>query len=190
MLLNSRLPCMPGWLYFQNNFLQFHTIWHEIEHPIRKTFYRRVSCCFPRNALWIFHHVCSWCNDVSVLCCALHAAGLLSKTCWSWQRQLPIILWHKLKGSPLPTPADCSGRLWHSHTAADGFGHDSSTCCDGFRALNATACVSRSLRYFIQGRMNVVEQVGVEYRVGWASNMWACPHTLGTKAPQPLLSDA
>lgn len=61
---------------------------------------------------------------------------------------------------------------------ADGCGHGSSTCCDGVRALNATACVSRSLRYFLQRWMNVInEQVDVEYRVMWISHTWACPHT-------------
>lgn len=34
----------------------------------------------------------------------------------------------------------------------DGYGHGSSSCCDGVRAVNAIACVSRSLRCFLQGR--------------------------------------
>lgn len=175
MLLNSRLPCMPEWMYFQNYFFQVLTLWHEMEHPIRKTFCRRASHCFPRNALWIFHHLCARCNDVSVLCWALHAAGLLSKNCWStWQRKLHISLWDKVKGSPLLSSSHLTAQVgW-----ADGCGHGSSTCCDGVTALNATPCVSGSLRYCLQGRMNVIEQVDVEYRVLWASSSWACLHTV------------
>lgn len=65
---------------------------------------------------------------------------------------------------------------------ADGCRWGSSTCSDAVRALNAAACVSRSLRYFLQGRMNVIEQVDVEYRVMWACNAWTCPHTVGAQS--------
>lgn len=86
--------------------------------------------------------------------------------------------WRALLSSP--TPPDCSGDIFTF--PAGGWGHGSSTCCDGVRAPNGTACVSRPLRYFLQGRMNVIEQVDVEDRGMWASHTWACPHTVGAQS--------
>lgn len=65
----------------------------------------------------------------------------------------------------LSSPLLSSSHLTAQVGWADGCGHGSSTCCDGVRVLNATPCVSGSLRYCLQGRMNVIEQVDVEYRV-------------------------
>lgn len=150
--LDSSLPHMPAWMYFQNYFLQVHTLRHEMEHLHEQQCYRRASHCFPGNTLGIFHHVCAWSGNA--LCV------VLSRPC----HRITWVSLSRIHGTGNFTPV--FGTNWRAllpHSTAqvgrdifklpaDSYGHGSSSCCDDVRAVNAIASVSRSLRCFPQGR--------------------------------------
>lgn len=122
--------------------------------PQTAVFYRRASHCFPGNAPAIFHHVCAQHSSA-------HCVG--AGPCVPQDRSVSL---GGIRGTgnctpvfgtnwrALPSPSHPTAQVGCdiSELPADGYGHGSSSCCDGVRAVNAIACVSRSLRCFLQGR--------------------------------------
>ena len=76
--LDSSLPHMPAWMYFQNYFLQVHTIWHEMEHLHKQQSFTEELLTASLGMHWEFSTMYMLSVAMlSVLCWALHATGSL-----------------------------------------------------------------------------------------------------------------
>lgn len=151
--LDSSLPHMPAWMYFQNYFLQVHTLRHEMERLHRQQSVTEELLTASLGIHWEFSTMyVLGVAMLSVLCWAAHATGSLGWVLAGYMAQVTSLQsLGQIEGLFSPHSTAQVGRDIFK-LLAGSYGHGCSSCCDGVRAVNAIACISRSLRCFPQGR--------------------------------------